>query len=114
MKNFLKNPNILIIILTVLFCVVIAVFCFYDSMAYYTDRQAYTGDDIHSLKIEMVNINTADISELTALPSIGESTAQKIIDYREKNGDFKSKEELMEVESIGKKTYLQILPYIEI
>lgn len=48
-----------------------------------------------------VNINTANKEKLETLPGIGETTAQKIIDYREQNGRFNSIEDLKNVSGIG-------------
>lgn len=48
-----------------------------------------------------VNINTADIEELSQLELIGEKKAQAIIDYREKNGKFRTVEEITNVEGIS-------------
>jgi len=48
-----------------------------------------------------VNINTADSSELEKLPGVGPSLAQRIVDYREKNGPFSSIEDLDDVPGIG-------------
>ena len=48
-----------------------------------------------------INLNTASIEDLTNLPGIGESTAKKIIEYRNKNGKIKAKEELMNIVGIG-------------
>lgn len=52
-----------------------------------------------------VNINTADIDSLCTLPGIGETKAKDIIAYREKNGSFKSPEELMKVSGIKQSLY---------
>lgn len=48
-----------------------------------------------------VNINTANQTELETLPGIGPSTAQKIIDYRSKNGKFETIEDIQNVKGIG-------------
>ncbi len=49
-----------------------------------------------------ININTAGIKDLVLLPGIGEKTAQKIIELRNKKGRFRNLDELMEVKGIGK------------
>lgn len=51
-----------------------------------------------------ININTASKEELKTIPGIGDVTAQKIIDYREKNGSFSTVEDLKKVGRIGDKT----------
>lgn len=56
----------------------------------------------------LVNINTADKAALMMLPGVGEATAQKILDHREKNGLFREREDLMEVPSIGEKRYARL------
>jgi competence protein ComEA len=58
--------------------------------------------------IAAVNINTATKEELTSLKGIGEKRAQDIIDYRTKNGPFKSVDDLEKVPGIGPGTMKQI------
>lgn len=53
----------------------------------------------------LVNINTADASQLCTLPGIGASKAAAILAYREEHGRFASKEELLNVSGIGDATY---------
>ena len=62
----------------------------------------------------VVNINTATIEELSKINGIGESTAKKIIEYREKNGKFESIEDIKKVKGIGDKKYDQIKEYITV
>ena len=55
-----------------------------------------------------LNINTATAEELTALPGIGETIAQNIVDFRRANGLFASVDALDEVPGIGEKRLAQI------
>lgn len=55
-----------------------------------------------------VNLNTASAADFESLPGVGKSTAQRIIEYRQKNGGFKKIEELMNVKGIGEKSFLKI------
>jgi competence protein ComEA len=48
-----------------------------------------------------VNINTATLAELDALPGIGPTLAQRIVDYRAQNGPFKTSEDIKNVKGIG-------------
>jgi competence protein ComEA len=57
---------------------------------------------------QAVNINTATAAQLQDLPGIGAKTAERIIDYRQKNGGFKKIEELMNVKGIGEKSFLKL------
>ena len=61
-----------------------------------------------------VNINTASVAQLEALPGIGAKTAQLIVDHRQKNGPFKKIEELMNVKGIGEKSFLKLKPMVTV
>ena len=50
-----------------------------------------------------VNINSATAQELAGLHGIGPAKAQAIVEYRQKNGQFKSTEDLTKVKGIGPK-----------
>ncbi|MBK5251455.1 MAG: helix-hairpin-helix domain-containing protein [Peptostreptococcaceae bacterium] len=56
----------------------------------------------------LININTAGKTLLEELSGVGPAYADRIIAYRQKNGGFKTKEEIMEISGIGEKTYANI------
>ena len=49
----------------------------------------------------MVDLNTADVAALDALPGIGPATAGAIVEYRQRNGPFRSVSQLLDVSGIG-------------
>ncbi|WP_242871348.1 helix-hairpin-helix domain-containing protein [Romboutsia hominis] len=61
-----------------------------------------------------ININIANVSDLDKLPGVGEATANKILNYREEKGQFKSIEEIKNVNGIGDKKYEDIKDMITI
>ena len=54
---------------------------------------------------DLVNINTADAEKLATLKGIGPALAQRIIEYREQNGAFKTVDEIKNVRGIGDKKF---------
>jgi comEA protein len=65
-----------------------------------------------NLKPKSININTATKEILVLLPGVGESTAEKIIKYRELHKGFKKIEHIMKVKGIGKKKFENMKEYI--
>ena len=61
-----------------------------------------------------VNINTATVSELDALPGVGPTTAQTIVDYRLQYGPFQIVQNIQNVPGIGPATYDRIKDYITV
>ena len=61
-----------------------------------------------------LNLNTATVAQLEALPGIGKSVAERILQYREKSGGFKKVEDLMNVRGIGEKSFLKLKPLITV
>lgn len=59
-----------------------------------------------------INLNLATVDQLETLPGIGRKTAERIIEHRTKNGNFKKIEELMNVKGIGEKSFLKLKPMI--
>lgn len=81
------------------------------------DFQAGTGTEIASMDIDQgdpkrININRAGLDELQQLPGIGPAYAERIISWREENGDFTSIEQLLEIRGIGERRLEQIRPLI--
>ena len=62
----------------------------------------------------MVNINTASKEELDTLPGVGPATADKIIEYRETNGQFNSIEDIKNVRGIGEAKFSKMQSRIQI
>ena len=61
-----------------------------------------------------LNLNTATVAQLEALPGIGTRVAQRIVDFRTKNGSFKKVEDLMKVQGIGERSFLKLKPLISV
>ena len=61
-----------------------------------------------------VNLNTATAAQIAALPGIGPKAAERIVEYRQKNGGFKKIEELMNVKGIGEKSFLKLKSLITV
>ncbi len=59
-----------------------------------------------------LDINRADVFDLTRIPGVGKKTAERIIDCREKNGPFRAVADLEKVEGIGKKKAERIGEYV--
>ena len=61
-----------------------------------------------------VDLNTASVSLLNYVSGIGNTTAKNIIKYREENGSFTNRKELLNVSKLGKKTFEQCAGFIKI
>lgn len=62
----------------------------------------------------LVNINTADAQQLQALPGIGPAIAERIVQYRQAHGPFKTKEDIKNVQGIGDKKFEAIKDLITV
>jgi competence protein ComEA len=63
---------------------------------------------------KLININSADAVQLARLPQVGPKMAQRILDFRKSNGNFKRVQDLMKVKGIGEKVFAKLQPLITI
>lgn len=63
---------------------------------------------------DRVDINKANVLELTSIPGVGEKLAQTIVDYRKSQGKFKDIEDLKKVRGIKNKKLEQLRKYIRL
>ncbi|MEY4060763.1 MAG: hypothetical protein RIQ31_425 [Actinomycetota bacterium] len=68
----------------------------------------------HSDQNSLINLNRASVAELEGLPGVGPALAGRLVDWRDANGGFKKKEDLLEVSGIGDKLYSGIKDLISI
>ncbi|TVR36543.1 MAG: helix-hairpin-helix domain-containing protein [Balneolaceae bacterium] len=83
------------------------------------DPEAVPRTDTESMQLNAVdpkriNINRAGLDELQQLPGIGPAYAERIISWREENGEFTTVEQLLEIRGIGERRLEQIRPLIKL
>jgi competence protein ComEA len=61
-----------------------------------------------------VNLNTATAEQLTSLPGVGPKLAARIVEHRQKEGPFKTAQELMNVKGVGEKNFQKIQGYLTV
>lgn len=113
----MKKPHIALIAVTAGFvCILLGIFIgrnllpnYY--MRHYTPQEEST-EATSTGELGKININTATADELSQLSGIGPTIAQRIVDYREENGDFETIYDLMDVSGIGRETMKSIGEYI--
>ncbi len=87
------------------------------TQAYSPEESMHVGEEVIAATQAndgKININTASVSVLQTLPTIGQVLAQRIVDHRNENGNFTAPEDLLMVEGIGEKRLEQIRDYITV
>ena len=74
------------------------------------EKPKQISDSSSSSNTDVININTANKEQLMKISGVGKTKAEAIIAHREKNGDFKKKEDITKVRGIGKSTFLTTTP----
>ncbi len=68
----------------------------------------------HAVTEGQININKASVEELVQLPRVGPKVAERIVEYRNQNGGFKTVDDLKGVQGIGDKVMEQLRPHVTV
>ena len=98
-----REKLILLTITTILILGLITRYYQKQSVSVDIIESSYTAGPGSAEASKKININEADETALTGLKGVGPSLAKRIVDYRTKNGRFRSVEELKDVSGIGEK-----------
>ncbi len=104
-----KTMKGLLSVLFVLLCVAFA-----SPMASGDQAQDVAANETNPPAGAKININVATADELESLPNIGKLKAERIVEYRKENGDFKSPEDIINVKGIGEETLERIRDLIRV
>ncbi len=117
----MKKPQWILVGITAAFlCLLIGIFVGRNLTGAYIPLDKATADNSSNATTQSqqydgkIDINTATKEQLQLLPGVGETTAQKILDYRNENGSFQTIEDLLNVSGIGEKKLEQMKPYIKV
>ena len=115
-KGKVTKTEIFCLFLTLAFVVLCAALFFAHRPAGPAGRSVITwkSADVADTLPRKININTADADELQLLPGIGPVLADRIVSWREQNGDYLIAEDLLAVEGIGLTKLDEIRDYITV
>ncbi len=113
-----KQQWMLIGITAVFLCLIIGIFIGRNLTGSYISINNSDSTETSATTVQgndgKIDINSANTTQLRLIPGIGETIAQRIIDYRTENGNFTTVEELLNVSGIGEKKLEQMKPYIKV
>ncbi|MGQ9464661.1 MAG: ComEA family DNA-binding protein [bacterium] len=100
---------------TITLIVLISILIAINIVKYINQQKNYkTYELIIEESMKQISINNADTNDFKALPGIGPVLARRIIEYREKNGGFKTISDLRKVKGIGENLFKRIEPFIKL
>ena len=106
MFNFEKREKLIILFLLGLLVVGLSIGLYQKFVPpIVVKTNAFTADNDLPWQSKKININDAALEDLRGLKGIGPALASRILEYRSKNGNFRSTEELMKVKGIGRKLF---------
>lgn len=111
-----KGSSLLLLLCALSLCLVVGIFIGRNLCGEYAQLSQNDSNEDSAVSEQVadyrLDINTASKVQLMDLPGIGETIAQRIIDYRSDNGTFKSVDELLNIEGIGEKKLQEIEQFI--
>ncbi|MBQ4641358.1 MAG: helix-hairpin-helix domain-containing protein [Oscillospiraceae bacterium] len=115
----MKNSQRIFVYVTAIFlCVIFGVFIGRRSAKVYIPLDNPTADTaentVPSNDAGKIDLNTATLQQLQLLPGVGQTIAQRILDYRESAGRFDNIEQIMDVKGIGENTFEAMKSYIKV
>ena len=69
---------------------------------------------VSAAETPQLDLNQATAEQLTELPGVGEAIANRIVEFRKKNGPFKRVEDLLKVKGIGEKSLDKLRPHLRV
>jgi competence ComEA-like helix-hairpin-helix protein len=107
-NSFIKQQRLII-------CACFAFTCiFLLNCSKTSSNQGFVPPKPAEISISAVNINTANVEELEKLPRIGKEMARRIIEHREKYGNFRRAENLMLVRGMSDKKFREIRSLVKV
>jgi len=87
---------------------------FIAALLFVTISAAFAAETPATAPTGVININTADVAQLSLLPRVGAKAAQRIVDYRTQHGRFAKATDIMQVKGFGDKSYEKLSSYITV
>ena len=114
-----KGQMILIGICALSLCIIFGIFLGRNLPGHYILPAQYvimkdTDTEMNPAEEGPLDLNTATQAQLMELPGIGEILAQRILDYRQAQGLFKTPEDLLNIDGIGENKLEQIKPFVRV